>query len=110
MKQYVIDELRSTDYETLKKYFDDTFGPADMGGIYWIPLETDQLTETQVAHSDCQPFFAAVDLKAGQLTCELLIRTHNRMRCSCIEYATDSQRNRLMQVIDGIFDKLEIIT
>ena len=108
MKQYVVDELRSTDYQKLKKVFDDTFGPAEMGGIYWIPLDSEILTENQVAHSECQPFFAAVDLEPERLSCELLIRTHNRMRCSCIAYATESQRNWLIQVIDAIFDRLAL--
>lgn len=110
MKQYLIDELRSTDYQKLKKYFDDTFGPAEMDGIYWIPLDPGLLTENQAAHSECQPFYVAVVLEAEQLACELLIRTHHQVRCSCIDYASESQRSWLFNMVDGIFHQLEIKT
>jgi len=110
MKQYVVDELRPTDYRKLKQYFDDTFGAAEMGGVYWIRLDSEILTENQVAHSECHPFFAAVDLATERLACELLIRTQNRVRCSCMAYANETQRNWLIQLIDDIFDRLELKT
>ena len=38
MKQYVVDEIRPADYEKIKAYLDAEFGPAEMGGIYWVPV------------------------------------------------------------------------
>jgi hypothetical protein len=32
------------------------------------------------------------------------------MRCDCIRYATEAQRNWLIALIDGIFNQLEIMT
>ena len=55
MKQYVIDELRAVDYESLKIYMQEHYGPAAVEGIYWIPLENGLLTNIQKAHrDDCQ--------------------------------------------------------
>ena len=110
MKQYVIDELRATDYESLKTYLQEHHGPAAMDGIYWIPLEHDLLTDIQKAHRECQPHYFAVDLDENRLALELLVRTQSKMRCDCIRYATQGQRNWLIALIDNIFNQLEIMT
>ena len=110
MKQYVIDELRAVDYKKLKTYLDEHYGPAAMGGIYWIPVDLDLLTDTQKAHRQCQPHYFAVDLEDNRVACELLVRTRSRMRCDCINYATQKQCRWLMALIDDIFNQLEIMT
>ncbi|MBW1697526.1 MAG: hypothetical protein JRH18_05240 [Deltaproteobacteria bacterium] len=108
MKQYVIDELRTEDYEKIKRYFNDNLGAGGIDGIYWIPIEPDLLTQKQAVHTQCQPLYFMVDLKPDRLCCELLVRTQYRVRCSCIDYATDSQRNWLIRYIDCILNKLNI--
>ena len=110
MKQYVIDELRPSDYKALKTYLDEQFRPAEMDGIYWIPLAFDMLTDIQLAHTECQPQYAAVDLDGNRLACEFLVRSKHRVRCDCIRYATVKQRNWLILLIDNIFDQLQIKT
>ena len=110
MKQYVIDEIRIADHEKIKKYLDAEFGPAEMGSIYWIPVAEEMFSEEQKAHKTCQPFFFALDLEPERLSCELLIRTRDRIRCDCISYATESQRNWLISVVDAVLEKLEIHT
>jgi hypothetical protein len=110
MKQYVIDELRAQDYIALKSYLAEHFGADPMAGIYWIPIDEEHLTKTQKAHPDCQPHFFAVELEENRMACELLVRTKNIIRCDCIRYATDTQRNWLIALIDDIFNRLEIMT
>ncbi|UCF93217.1 MAG: hypothetical protein JSW39_03390 [Desulfobacterales bacterium] len=110
MKQYVIDELRAMDYQKLKRHLDNQYGSAAVSGIYWIPLACEVLTEIQVAHSECQPFYFAIELDAQRMTCELLVRTQNRVRCSCMGYATDSQRNWFIRLVDDMFTQLKIRT
>ncbi len=110
MKQYVIDELRSEDYNKIKKYLSEAYGFAEMGGIYWVPIATEALTEIQHAHTDCQPFYFAIDLEEDRFALELLVRTKNRVRCACIAYASKDQRNWIMDVVDAIFEKLNIAT
>lgn len=108
MKQYVIDELRPTDYQKLKAFLDDKWGTAEFGGVYWIPLVTDQLGTTQTEHESCQPFHFALELEPTRLSCELLVRTRQRIRCDCIAYASEKQRNWIIGYLDDILEKLAI--
>jgi hypothetical protein len=108
MKQYVIDEFRLNDYEKVKGYLDMNFGDAEMGGIYWIPIEEDILTDVQKSHTECQPLYFAAELDEQRMATELLVRTKNRIRCNCIDYATEEQRNWLIRRIDAMLDELEI--
>ena len=110
MKQYVIDEIRPEDHHKIKKHLEKTFGPAEMGGIYWVPLATEALTKIQHEHSDCRPFYVAIDLEEDRFALEFLVRTKNRVRCVCIAYASQDQRNWIMGVVDAIFEKLNIAT
>ena len=108
MKQYVIDELRPKDNEEIKVYMEENYSASDMDGIYWIPLEQDILTKIQKEHTDCQPLYFSVDLGPNLIAFEMLIRTQKKMRCSCMGYATEKQRNWLIGLADSIFDQLGI--
>ena len=108
MKQYLIDQLRPLDYQAVKAYLDDRFSASAVDGIYWIPLQQDLLTEVQAEHAQCHPFYFVVDLEERFMACELLIRTQNRMHCSCMGYATEAQRNWIIGFADAILDKLNI--
>ena len=110
MKQYVIDELRPADFKKLKVYLDENFDSSNIDGLYWVPLEQESLTDIQTEHTECQPFCFAIELKPDIMSCELLIRTKNRVRCDCIGYAGDKQLSWLIKFVDGILDKLEILT
>ncbi len=110
MKQYVVDELRPADHEALKTYLENHYGPVALGSIYWIPIDIELLTEVQAAHRQCQPHYFALDLLPDRLACVLLVRTKNSVRCSCMAYATQKQRDWLIELIDTIFNRLEIKT
>ncbi|MFC1829086.1 hypothetical protein ACFL0O_05685 [Thermodesulfobacteriota bacterium] len=110
MKQYVIDELRPEDYKTIKAYMDEIFGSSALDGVYWVTLDQEMLTDMQISHTECQPFHFAIDLEPSHMACELLVRTKNKMHCSCISYASEQQRNWIIQIVDAIFEKLEIKT
>jgi len=108
MKQYVVDQLRYPDYEKLKACLDQTYGTAEMGGIYWVGLEEGLLTPVQAEHHECRPFVAAIELQENRLSLELLVRTCSRIRCSCIAYADERQRNWLIDRVDRMLAQLEI--
>ena len=110
MKQYVIDELRPEDYEDLKRYLDEQVGQAEVDGLYWIPVATELLADIQLQHEECRPHFWALDLGQNRIACELLVRTKNRMRCDCIQYASEGQRNWLIQLVDDMFNRLGIVS
>ena len=110
MKQYIIDELRPADREKIGSILEDKFGKPVMDNIYWISLAPDHYTDVQAAHNDCQPFYFAIELAPDALACELLVRTKQRVRCNCIDYATEKQRNWIIRLIDDLFAEAEIIT
>jgi hypothetical protein len=108
MKQYLIDELRPEDHERLKGYLDDRYAVAGFEGLYWIPIAHDLLDDKQKAHKECHPHYFALELLPDRLACELLVRTSERIRCDCIQYATETQRNWLIQFIDAALEDLAI--
>jgi len=110
MKQYVVDELRPADYEKIKAHLDTSVPAGSVEGIYWFFLPDDLLTDQQSTHTDCRPLCFAVELEPNRLACEFLIRTRNRVRCECIAYATEAQRNWIIQCIDRMFEALDIKT
>jgi hypothetical protein len=109
MKQYVIDELRPKDQEKIKAYMDEYFGPADMGDIYWIPVDPLLYDQKQSSHEECHPLYFAVQLSSTTFVVELLVRTKNSIRCDCIQYATQDQFLWLIRIVDAIFERLEIM-
>lgn len=108
MKQYVIDQLRLEDYHKIKHYMDERFEGSGVGGLYWIPLDTDIYDDLQKLHGDCQPFYFAIELSEERVSCELLVRTTRRIRCDCVAYATMVQRNWIIDAMDAIMEKLGI--
>lgn len=110
MKQYVIDELRPEDYQKIKAYLDDNFSVAGFDGLYWLPLDEAAYEGVQAEHADCQPFYFALELTPERLACELLVRTNNRLKCKCIQYASTDQIDWLIRSVDAISDRLGIVT
>jgi hypothetical protein len=108
MKQYVVDQLRHGDFEKLKAYLGQNFGEAAIGGIYWVPIDAGLLTPLQAEHVGCQPFHAALELQEDRLAVELLVRSPHRIRCNCIAYATEAQRESLVRLVDDMLELLEI--
>ena len=109
MKQYVIDELTPTDAEALSDYLKRYAQPAGVEGLHWLPIEEALLSSEQRSHEDCKPFVFALELLPDRLVCELLVRTRSRVRCSCITYANQEQREWLIETIDTILSKLVVI-
>jgi hypothetical protein len=110
MKQYIVDELRPADQEKIGKLLAEEFGEAVMDNLYWVPLDPERYSDVQAEHKDCQPFYFALELASDALACELLARTKSRVRCDCISYATEGQRNWLIHLVDDLFEQAEIIT
>jgi hypothetical protein len=108
MKQYVVDELRHQDYEKIKACLDGKYDVSEIGGIYWVPLEQELLTQKQAAHTDCHPIYFIIDLQPAVMSCELLLRTRSKMRCDCMSYASEKQRNWIIRLIDNLLEELEI--
>ena len=110
MKQYVIDQLRENDFLKLEDYLNKNSEAGELPEIYWIPVPESLLETTQLEHTDCQPFYFAVNLDLNSIRFELLIRTRSRLRCACIQYASKKQRDYIVGYADGLFEKLNLMT
>jgi hypothetical protein len=108
MKQYLIDGLRPEDYQKLKTYLDEQWGPATLGNIYWVELDPGILTPIQREHTRCRPHVFALELDERSLACEFLVRIKTRVRCDCMAYATATQRAWIMDRMDAVLDTLNI--
>ena len=110
MKQYVIDQLRENDFLQLEDYLNNNSEAGELPGIYWIPVPESLLEKIQRDHSGCQPFYFAVNLDRNSICFELLIRTRSRLRCGCIQYASQEQRDYILGYAEGLFEKLKLMT
>jgi hypothetical protein len=109
MKQYVVDELADGDCGKIKEYLDAHYGPCRVEGIYWVPMDGRMANAVQAAHGRCQPHVFAVYLGPGVLTCELLVRTLNRMRCDCMGYANPEQTASIIRFVDKLLLDLGVL-
>ncbi len=110
MKQYLVDELRPADHDRMKAYLDARYAVSGFEGLYWIPMPPEMLEEEQAVHAECRPHYMALELLPDRLAGELLVRSQQRIRCSCIQYASERQRNWFIQVVDSFFEQLGIQT
>ncbi len=76
-----------------------------MIGIYWLTLTDDLLSEEQHEHDECGPYYLAVELDETRLTFELLVRSTSNLHCSCITYATPTQRQFVLDFIDRMLEE-----
>ena len=108
MKQYVIDGLTLKDFTVLKAYLDEHLESATIGGIYWLELDPKVLSDVQVGHENCHPHVFALMLEESSLSCELLVRIKTNIKCDCMSYANEEQRNWLVNWADAVLEKLGI--
>jgi len=113
MRSYVIEDLYDADYGTILKALDELNLRSQLEGMYYLPLPVDLLQPEQRDHlAECGPFFMALEtvrLPAGnQLRLELLVRGRKKIRCSCVCYATASQRKHMIEYLDQFIEELGI--
>ena len=108
MKQYVIDQLRESDYVRIRDFLDENADGTSMEDLYWIDLPEELCSQVQRDHKACRPHYFAVSLTPGQVSFELLIRSREIIRCNCIAYASPDQRDYIIQYADRMLEQLEL--
>jgi len=108
MKQYMIDQLRESDYHRITDYLKENLEGTALDGIYWMDLPENLYRETQLQHTQCQPFYFAVNLSRTQIAFEWLIRSRQTLHCSCLAYANPEQREHIIHFADAMLEKLNI--
>ncbi len=108
MKQYVIDQLRESDYEKILEFLKKNADASEFGDIFWVMLPAELYSDIQREHKQCHPFWFAVNLSLNQVDFELLTRTRQVLRCACIGYADVKQREYIMDYADRMLEELDI--
>lgn len=110
MRQYLLDEIARIDIPRVREYLNQGAVAASLEDIWWVDLPEDLLSPDQFSHRDCQPFRFAVELGDDFVRFELLIRSRETMRCSCIGYATRQQRDFILAFADRLVEELALRT
>ncbi len=108
MKQYVIDQLRESDYDGILGYLEKHAEKTMLEGVFRVDLPRDLCTGIQLEHASCRPHYFAVNVNPKQAAFELLIRSRQIIRCSCIGYETREQRDYILAFADNMLDELGI--
>jgi len=109
MRAYIVDELGSDDLERFENHLKVKADPSTLGGLYWLNLPQEILSEEQREHtSDCGPHAFGIEITEDSVVMELLVRARSRMRCSCVAYADAEQRAWGMETLDSFFKELDI--
>lgn len=108
MKQYVIDQLRETDYDKVLEFLRNNADASEFGDVFWIDVPEEIYSNAQRGHEDCRPFCFAVNLSLNKVDFELLVRSRQVLRCSCIRYADKTQRDYIIDYADRMLEELNI--
>ncbi len=100
MRQIVIDELSPMERDNIDSYLKRSLKQGAMVDLYWLELPPDLLSSPQQGHEDHGPFFLGVELDNHSVKFELLVRSQSNLHCSCIAYASSSQRQFVFDFID----------
>ena len=102
MRQYLIDEISYLEHDNIDSYLKRSLKSGPIEGVYWLELPPDMLGPDQVGHEKCGPFYFSIVLEKDSLRFEFLIRSANNMHCTCISWATPTQRQFLMDFADKL--------
>jgi hypothetical protein len=108
MKQYVIDQLRESDYDQVMDYLGKHTEKTILEGIFWVELPRELYTAVQLEHGGCHPYYFAINVNRKQAAFEMLIRSRQIIRCSCIGYANPEQRDYIIGFADDMLRQLNI--
>ncbi len=108
MRYFAIDDLSREERVVVKNYLKRNAQPAAIDNMFWLPLPEELLEELQKEHVECGPYFFGIELQDDFVNFELLVRSQTNLHCNCIGYATDSQRQFLMQFIDRLIEEEQL--
>ncbi len=109
MRSYVIDSLEMDATKALAELLDSMDLQSSLGGIYWLPVPADFLTEIQKEHvQDCGPYVMALELDTSCVHLEFLVRAKNALHCTCVAYADTALQQHMMEYVNSLFAKLHI--
>ena len=108
MRSYMIEELSSDQIAEVQNTLVEKGWTSAIDGLYKIPVPVELLSPEQVEHTECGPFYMAVETGRNWVKMELLVRATQILRCSCIAYATPAQRAAAIDTLDELIKSDDI--
>lgn len=114
MRTYLLEDIAEVDFNKIEEAFNELKLNGPLEGIYYLPLPEKLLQQEQIDHLDeCGPYFMALETvrtphEEHHIRMELLVRSRNKIRCSCVTYATQPQRQHMIDYLDQFIEELEI--
>ncbi len=108
MQQYVIDQLRESEIERIKGFLEKNAEKSELDNLFWLQIPDDLLSSIQCEHRDCWPFCAGIEVTDDAVIFEMLVRSRKKIRCKCIGYATQQQRQFILNFCDKMLSETEV--
>ena len=109
MRNYLLEDIYEEDLKKITEALKELEFTGGLDGIFYIPVPDNLLQDEQKEHlGECGPYFMALEVLENELKLELLVRARNKLRCSCVCYATPEQRNHMLDYLDNFINDLEI--
>ncbi len=109
MRNYLLEDIYEEDLKKITEALTELEFTGGLDGIFYIPVPDSLLQDEQKEHlGECGPYFMALEVLENELKLELLVRARNKLRCSCVCYATPEQRNHMLDYLDNFISDLEI--
>jgi hypothetical protein len=96
MRQFLLDEIPHRHMEAIEEYLKKKTIPSGLEKIFWLEIPENLLSPIQGEHQACGPHYLAVELGQDFLKFEFLVRCRKRLRCDCVQYATQVQEAYLL--------------
>ena len=110
MRAYLIDEIHPSQMEKIHDFLKKNAISSRLDDIFWVKIPENLLSNIQLEHINCRPHVFTVELGAEWIKLEFFVRSLSTMRCSCIGYCTEAQRNYILDFAHNTIDSLGINT
>ncbi len=108
MRQIIINELNNDELQAVEAYLGKNLNAGGLAGVYWLLLPDTLLAEAQSGHEKCGDFIFGVELGGDSVSFELLVRSRENLHCSCTSYASEEQRQFLLNFVDEMINETNI--
>ncbi len=110
MRQLLYDEISVSDMEKVRAHLAEHAMPGPINDIYFVEFPEDLLEGDQRTHEACAPFVFAIETGQNWFKTELLVRSRNTLRCSCVQYAGKEQTDFIFRFNERLIEQCGIMT
>lgn len=113
MRSYLIEDIYEDNSKKIVKALDEKGWRGPIEGIWYLPVPDTFLEKEQHDHlAECGPYMMALELiekvEQHEFKLELLVRARNKIRCSCVFYASPALREHMIDMLDALFREQDV--